>query len=390
MFNKPHSKLSIPSISYMPQLDGLRTIAVALVALSHWLPYEYHFHLPLGAAGVQLFFVLSGFLITGILLKCRDDVENTGQSRLFAVRNFYIRRFLRIFPLYYGVILFATLVNLEPFRETFFWNVTYLTNFYFYFRNEWHGTISHFWSLAVEEQFYLIWPWIVLFAPRHRLRSIFIFLIISAPVFRIVLSAIDPTRADFVGILPMGCFDALVSGALLALIRFEGISSNFNLKLFGWACFAIWGGFYIMDILDYSGPIAWELQHTVMVFSFVAVIGFASVGFSGWSGRLLSAKPMVFLGTISYGLYVLHLLVSDNLPDLINRLGLTYGLIENLIPRITIFTLVTIVASMFTWFAFEKRLNGLKRHFPYVPRLEKLQTSPYGNKTEDTQLGQVS
>lgn len=146
--------------AYMPHLDGLRAFAVGLVIYSHWMPGHYQFKLPWGSAGVQLFFVLSGFLITGILLRCRTSV-----ARLSALRAFYVRRILRIFPLFYCVLLLAYVLNIEPVRETVFWHLPYLSNFYFFSIGRWDGDISHFWSLAVEEQFYLFWPAIVMFVP---------------------------------------------------------------------------------------------------------------------------------------------------------------------------------------------------------------------------------
>ena len=144
------------------QLDALRGIAVAAVAYSHWIAPRYQFGIRWGTAGVTLFFVLSGYLISGILLDCR-----TQSDRPFALRSFYARRFLRIFPLYDLVLLILFAVNLPPVRQTIFWHLTYLSNFYFLHHGGWHGPISIFWTLAVEEQFYLFWPAILLFVPNR-------------------------------------------------------------------------------------------------------------------------------------------------------------------------------------------------------------------------------
>jgi len=149
--------------SHMPQLDALRAFAVAGVAYFHWIPKKYHYSIPFWA-GVPLFFVLSGFLISSILIQCRHYGDPW-----FAMRAFYARRFLRIFPLFYSIIVAAYVLNLAPMRETVLWHVSYLSNFYFFFHQGWNGNVSHFWSLAVEEQFYLFWPAIVLFAPTQRL-----------------------------------------------------------------------------------------------------------------------------------------------------------------------------------------------------------------------------
>ena len=110
--------------------------------------------------------MLSGFLITGILLRCRSFQEQGIQGTGFTARRFYARRFLRIFPLYYAVLLAVLLVlSIDRATTASLWSYTY--NLYAGFRGELHGRVSHFWSLAIEEQFYLIWPWIILLTPRR-------------------------------------------------------------------------------------------------------------------------------------------------------------------------------------------------------------------------------
>lgn len=103
---------------YMPQLDSLRAFAVMAVMFQHFYGSIVGIDLPIGEWGVQLFFVLSGFLITGILLNCREI--QTTQSRQFQLRQFYIRRALRILPLFYLVVLGAALVDIRPIRENLF------------------------------------------------------------------------------------------------------------------------------------------------------------------------------------------------------------------------------------------------------------------------------
>src|SRR5882757_1220817 len=136
------------SSKYLCQLDGLRALSVAAVAWSHWraswLPKTY---IPWGELGVATFFVISGFLITGILLDHRTD-----GSRPLVLRQFYARRFLRIFPLFYAALIVALLLRADGMSETWHWHASYLSNIYFYLLG-WHGQMSHFWSLAVEEQF---------------------------------------------------------------------------------------------------------------------------------------------------------------------------------------------------------------------------------------------
>jgi peptidoglycan/LPS O-acetylase OafA/YrhL len=111
----------LPGGQHMPQLDGLRTLAVAAVIWSHWVP-AYQFGFEWGLMGVNLFFVLSGFLITGILLDSRAGAERPG-GRWFAIRQFYARRVLRIFPLFYMTLALLVLLNIRPVRQTLVWHV---------------------------------------------------------------------------------------------------------------------------------------------------------------------------------------------------------------------------------------------------------------------------
>ena len=154
-FQKPDIALG-EQLRHMPQLDGLRALAVLFVIYYHWVPVQYHGHLHWGSFGVQLFFVLSGYLITGILIKVRDQAEKG--LVLGAIKAFYVRRSLRIFPVYYAVVIAITILGVYSARETFWYNVTYTTNIYLFINNTWTQNTAHFWSLAVEEQFYVVWP----------------------------------------------------------------------------------------------------------------------------------------------------------------------------------------------------------------------------------------
>ena len=191
-------RLSLPK--HILALDGLRGMAILGVILFH-AAVEYAPSTLSGKAlgavfnvgwgGVDLFFVLSGFLITGILLETR------GTAGFF--RNFYARRTLRIFPLYYGVlfVIFVVLPHYRPFdtpglqtiarNQGWFW--TYLTNFGFIVHGSVFGNsdwllLNHFWSLAVEEQFYLVWPLLVYLLSGRSLRVICVFLFVEALFLR--------------------------------------------------------------------------------------------------------------------------------------------------------------------------------------------------------------
>jgi peptidoglycan/LPS O-acetylase OafA/YrhL len=184
---------------YVPTLDGLRGIAILVVMLFHYMTGSYHWPVlkqvfrlcRMGWLGVDLFFVLSGFLITGILLHTK--------SRPHYFRNFYVRRTLRIFPLYYVVLLGVftvgalvsslhtpTFLALQH-RQVYLW--TYSVNWVNWFRSDllfvadWIEA-NHFWSLAVEEQFYLVWPTVVFLLSSRTLSSLCVVLVGGAWVLR--------------------------------------------------------------------------------------------------------------------------------------------------------------------------------------------------------------
>src|ERR1051326_5357564 len=204
-------------------LDGIRGIAIALVIIHH----GFFGAKPSGAlstfvarlaascwVGVDLFFVLSGFLITGILLKSRDSA---GYFRIF-----YMRRFFRIFPLYYSCLAAALLVSAAFYSDVtpkldLSWNLLYLANI----RLALHGwawrPVSHLWSLSVEEQFYLVWPTVIFLLPRRHTLSAISAIFVAFLALRQVFAFLIVGHREFVfGVLHL---DGLLLGAALAALR---------------------------------------------------------------------------------------------------------------------------------------------------------------------------
>jgi peptidoglycan/LPS O-acetylase OafA/YrhL len=203
-------RTSVPLSNYKPQLDGLRAIAVMFVFLHHWTQLGFD----LGIIGVQLFFVLSGFLITGILLDLRQSVDSGSQTVGFSLRHFYVRRFLRILPLYYFCLLFFVCLDRFSIRETIVWHSLFLSNVLFFLQGEFHGPFSHFWTLAVEEQFYIFWPWVVLLLPLRFLPRVLVLLIVLSLVVRAALFFGGHVRFAQHSTLVFANFDTLGLGAL--------------------------------------------------------------------------------------------------------------------------------------------------------------------------------
>jgi peptidoglycan/LPS O-acetylase OafA/YrhL len=369
-------RLDIPQrrggLPHMVQLDGLRAVAVLAVIIAHFPPVasRYFSRLPLGELGVQLFFVLSGFLITSILLECRDLVDGTGQTARFALRQFYARRFLRIFPLYYTTLAVGAALGLDHIRTSLPYSLLYLSNIYSIVTKGHEGHAGHFWTLAVEEQFYLIWPWIILFTPRRKLVPVVSVTVLLGPVYRVLTTALG-LEWHARHFLPFGCMDSLGMGALLALCdhdpeRLGGIRLAL-LRIGVWVA----GPLLALSVLAMGAGRAPRgldtlLLRSVMAFFFVWLIARAGQGFGGLAGRWLCARPMTYLGKISYGLYVIH----HFMPDL---LVLVAGTGIGVLPsapslHFAVYTLMAIAIASVSWALLERPLNGLKRYFPYDQR----------------------
>jgi peptidoglycan/LPS O-acetylase OafA/YrhL len=336
-----------------PALDGIRFFAFLAVFGAHAGTLA-----AFGAYGVRVFFVLSGFLIGRILLNLRKQDLSLGQK----LKTFYIRRSLRIFPLYYLVL---TLVWLLPhlgvrcfgISKAIAWQYLYLNNFYQLFVAM-PGSSGHFWSLAIEEQFYLISPVIILALPLASVRwGILALWILNAGLYIAnglvwhwglmfllpniqfgfismgIAAAYVQVHGNFMGVgrrgvLAVGVVTAAIVIALLYPLKKELIDSRF-FDLFEWAlCFCS-----------------------------------ATVCLGLWSGKLgllqrfLSTQPLPYLGRISYGLYVYH---SFILYAAIHSWG---GREKDKILALAL----TLVVSVLSWHLFEKPLNDLKRFSPYRP-----------------------
>jgi peptidoglycan/LPS O-acetylase OafA/YrhL len=354
---------------YMPQLDGLRFFAILGVLVAHaWdpppLPWIFG-GVDWGSLGVRLFFVLSGFLITGILFDCRERAEATASSRMFFVRQFYVRRFLRIFPLYYAVLLVLLVGNFERTRELAVWLFTYTSNIFFA-RHGWHGHLGHFWSLAVEEQFYLVWPWLLLFLPRKWLVPLLAVVISVAPLYRLYAFHRYGADAGARDAFTFGVVDSLGVGAVLAIATRTVSDGSLRLWL---SCIglpiALAGYGALLGLQHYGvgggAPAALSDTATAIVFGWL-VVG-AARGFGGAPGRLFCFRPVAYVGKISYGVYVFHNIVIGAAIIEARRFGVDYrphGILSFLAV-----TLVTIALAACSWTFFERPINGLKRLFAY-------------------------
>jgi peptidoglycan/LPS O-acetylase OafA/YrhL len=354
---------------HMPQLDGLRALAVFAVLLAHTMPW-LHERFDLGAAGVRLFYVLSGFLITGILLRARAQAAAAGAGRGRVLRAFYARRFLRIFPPYYAALFAAAALALPGVRETFAWHVSYLSNIYAYLHGYYYPHLAHLWSLSVEEQFYLLWPAVVLFAPARALPALVVATVCVGPASRLLFApfAAEPHRAAAIA---TSCLDTLGLGALLALAWESGAAAPALRRKLGRAALAAGAGLYLAVLA--SGLLKWgwhfrfASKDVAYGLLFFWLVDRAATGLGGPGGWLLEARPVAYVGRISYGVYLFH----EFLPPLLRRLDpwLPSALrlpTEHGPARFLYVAAATLSVAALSWHLFEKPLNGLKKWFPYV------------------------
>ena len=325
----------------MPQLDAIRAIAVLLVMISHFIPGSSAIA-PLGGIGVRLFFVLSGFLITRILLDAR------AQPLSDALRVFYGRRFLRIFPLFYFALFVSFVLDFGAVRDTIWWHVTYLSNFLIYSRHEWLGAVTHFWSLAVEEQFYLAWPLLVLTLPLRALPWVIAAMI---PISPLTMTIADDPMAS---VLPISNLDALGFGALLAVPAARRYVTAAGL----WVGAPVFTVTVVMRWFSVGDVIRDVPLGFAMPLASAWLISGAADGFRGLGRAVFEWRPLMYVGRISYGVYVYHALM----PYFLKRLFpiWTYGIGEQFV----ILVIATIALASLSYRFLERPFLSLKDRLP--------------------------
>lgn len=358
---------------YMAQLDSLRVFALGAVFLQRFVSVE---HLPwglrsfaIGFSGVRFFFVLSGFLITGILLHCRDLADGGAQSRGLLMRRFYIRRLLRLCPVYFLVLAVALTFNLPPSRDVWPWLVTFTTNLHLVAgRHEWIGMLSHLWTLGVEQQFYLVWPWAVLFVPRRWLLPLVGLTIALGPAWRWYATAHELGDIAIYS-FTAGCLDTLGMGALLAIVAARYPREAVRRQL---TRFALPGGvatIVLLQALLVSG-VDWKAYVVFfdlgLALVFVWLIHLASGGFGGMVGWLLEARPLVYCGQITYGIYIYHMFTPLLTMPAIEWLGLGRWAWQPG-PWLALAVITSLLLASASWYVLERPINDLKRFFPYRP-----------------------
>jgi peptidoglycan/LPS O-acetylase OafA/YrhL len=341
----------------IPQLDAVRALAILVVMFHNSGQLQPLF--AQGWMGVDLFFVLSGFLITGILV-------DTRQSEGY-FKNFYARRCLRIWPLYYSILLlmFVAVPLLRPVqghtileKSSPWWAYPlYLQNFLVAIPTQGAGPLGVTWSLAIEEQFYLVWALVVRFCSNAQLRRIAITVICASPLLRFVLSLHYAYTHIYSNVFCR--LDGLMAGALLALVvRSENFVPSRYTK-----------GAWILLLV--TAPLAlvlasFSVQWIVFSASAIASALFVYVALFSEQNTfhaVMSNRFLTYTGTISYGLYLLHKIPLDVVKS--TRLN------QKPLLALPIAILASYALAALSWNLLEKPFLRLKRFFEFKPAHER-------------------
>lgn len=338
-------------LEYFKSLNGLRAIAAFMVITAHFFSLENSFNSVLfykivkfGSSGVSLFFVLSGFVITRILL-------NSINSNSY-FKAFYIRRILRIFPLYYLALvcyyylphLLSSLYHYSPFFDRQIYYYIYLQNFGRTFNWNSSGPI-HFWTLSVEEHFYLLWPAVVYFGYRFKQRWL-VYISGVLLLLPLLLRYYMLSLGHMIDFFTFTRLDQLVLGGVLAILERRKLLSRKYER--GYLISMIIGiSFFILCIFfnDFYQDV---FKHSALGIFYFSIIGLCVI---------YEDEVMQYLGTISYGIYVWHVLSVDVIE---NYLATHWIILDFLL--IIIFTIG--ISSVSYWLV-EKPFLNLKRFFSY-------------------------
>lgn len=353
---------------YFKPLDGFRALAAICVLLVHsdfvcfkamWI-------------GVPMFFVLSGFLITRIL------VQNKAAENYFRV--FYFKRSLRIFPIYYLTLLFCIVwgqFSKADLSQTAYYAL-YLQNFLIASQVSPEfcaGLMRHSWSLSIEELFYLIWPLVVFLLNKINLIRLSLSLALATILFKLfyVFFFYIPSEEPFLMLSLIGNLDSLMIGALLGLWSLNPSSFIYTATIRKHFLFIVLF-FFVVLCINYMPLTNNKLYYffKVLLSSLVAILSFFSIATlispknnTTFLHNLLSTSALVYIGKISYGVYLYHHLVYRFVDSILYHFHWSMPIILTFIIKVTI----TIACASFSWFVIEKPLLNLKDRLNY--RLKK-------------------
>ena len=359
-----------PLLGHLPELDGLRGLAIAIVVLYH-VPIQWRRVTHPLFSGVDLFFVLSGFLITGILL------DSKGRPGYF--KNFYMRRTLRIFPLYYGFLfvyfyfISRRTGDLGP-RPDPAWFFSYASNYFVAKNKYWPGNwaLDHTWSLAVEEQFYLIWPLIVLACNRRTLMKVCAAIVAAALAARVAVALTVGNPTIILVLTPLRIDTLAIGGFVAAAVRGPGgaIALARRARPVAWALGLALAAVEIYDVaanrllLDNDKLPTVTVGLTAIGLFFGAALSLLVAGAGDpRKNRVWRLAPLRAIGRYSYAIYLFHLPII-RYSALHYMPLLKWGQTRHAIFFASSFA-AAFVAAFLSWHLFEKHFLKLKALFAY-------------------------
>ncbi len=333
---------------------------------------------------IAFFFVLSSYLITRILLDAKKKAQDKGFARWKVGIAFLVRRTLRIFPGYYVYLLLLILlpVGAPEVREHLGYFFGYMYNILIFITKSYGHLTAHLWTLAVEEQFYLFWPWLILFIPTRHLPKLFFVLTVTAMCFRVYeVGRMEHFNTEIFPMLTLtpSALDAFAAGGFLAYAHFNGYTERSRwfdgfllLVLAGW----------IMLIVTNHRRIFYAMDRFFVSVYAIAILHKAQRGYRGFFGKVLENPAVQYLSKISYGIYLYHMLATVFFWKLFDRVSNYYltqgtdlqGLRQFLENPYIIFWIGLVIAmglATISWYCIELPFNNLKKLFDYVSKGRK-------------------
>jgi peptidoglycan/LPS O-acetylase OafA/YrhL len=338
-------------------LDALRAVAIAIVMTHHYINPP----ILLSGFGVTFLFVLSGYFATNTLVKLRARMEDGRTDMGGAVKDFYMRRYLRICPMYFIVLLLTAVGNVDGARDSLPWNAFFLANIQTVVTQTWNGRFSPMWSLSFLEQFYLAWPFIVLVLPRKRLVPALVVMTALGPAWRMLCYWQNYSAIDW-SVFPLSSCDSVGCGALLAVARLGLVNRNVLPRLLK---VSLWVGVPMTLYLFVEKGLHRPPWYTEIVIPFVASLAFtwlaekASRGIGGVVGWILNNETMAHIGRMSYSIFLIHTFTELLLP----HVG-WLGRILDSNYRCLVLMPCTVLLANFAWRWIERPIQELRRRMP--------------------------
>jgi peptidoglycan/LPS O-acetylase OafA/YrhL len=339
------------------QLDALRAVAITVVMLHHYINPP----ILLSGFGVTFLFVLSGYFATNTLTRLRERMEAGRAGLGGAVKDFYTRRYLRICPMYFIVLVGTAVFGVEGARASLGWNMFFLSNIQTVVTQTWNGRFSPMWSLSFLEQFYIIWPFVVLVLPRRALVPALLIMTGLGPAWRLLCYWQDYSAIDWT-VFPLSSCDSVGLGALLAVARLGLVNSTVLPRLLK---VAFWVGVPMTLYLIVAKGLHQAPWYTEIAIPFTASLAFVSLsekasrGFSGMLGRVLNNAHLAHIGQMSYSIFLLHNFTELLVP----HTGFLGAIMATNWRCLILMPLTTFLASI-SWKYIESPIQELRRRMP--------------------------